>query len=543
VGLFMVVFSLLALSGPGRIDIVDGQARFEVAKSIALHGDAVVRNPAVWFSVFPGRGGQPFSYYRLPHSVLGALSILLSDLTGPDIDPRRHFWFVLVSAVAAAALACVYFWWFRRIGLRHGQALAWAIAGIVCTPAWYYGTSTFDDILAAVAVSTAVAFSLAIRPLRGLRWSLLSGLTFGLAFAVKEPLGAFALVGLCALDRQTDPTAHRVKRAFIFVSGLLLGIALYVAFELYKFPPGTKAAHEALLEVYVRPFPGHFVWGLLALGLSPCAGFVWYAPSAVLSLAGVSRAFPGDHRITRAFVASCAIFFGFIAAISFCKGDPAWGPRYLTPLYAVLWLAAPAGAARFRRGARVLLLSLGVGVQLLALSADPSTIHLRRGFSPALSAYYPIVHFDWRNAQLIDRPGELVDIWRARRDPGKAFSWSDPPTSQEDLLPWSQDGASVISHYKLLSSFRPWWVSYRYVPPDERPVSIGRTAVAFLGTFCLGAVFLAAGLRYCNRTRQEHMAGRALENHDCLRRDLSVRRGRDAAEELGDRSSAGAART
>ena len=502
VGIFLVVFSLLALSGPGRIDIVDGQARFEVAKSLAFHGDAIVRNPAVWFSVFPGRDGQRFSYYRFPHSVLGAVSILLSDLTGPNTDPRRHFWFVLVSAAAAASLACVYFWWFRRIGLRHAQAVAWAIAGIVCTPSWYYGTSTFDDILAALAVCAAVVFSLTIRSLPGLRWSFLAGASFGLAFAVKEPLGAFALIGICALDTPTDPAMRRATRACMFGLGLLLGIALYVGFELYKFPPGTKAAHGALLAKYVRPFPGHFVWGVLALGLSPCAGLVWYAPSVILSVAGVARAFQAEHRLRRAFVVSCIVFFGFIASISFCKGDPAWGPRYLTPLYAVLWLAAPAGAARFRRAATVSLLALSVGVQILALSADPGTIHLRRGFSPAVSAYYPVVHFVWRNAQLIDRPVELIDIWRARHDPGKEFSWSHPPTSQEDLLPWSEDGAGVISHYKILSSFRPWWVSYGYLPMEERPLAIRRTAGAFVGTFCLGTLLLVA-FRYRNPTRQE----------------------------------------
>ena len=495
VGIFMVVFSLVALSGPGRIDIVDGQARFEVAKSLALHGDAVVRNPAVWFSIFPGRDGQPFSYYRFPHSVLGAAAILVSDVTGPKTDPRRHFWFVLVSAAAAAALACVYFFWFTRTGLRHSQALAWAIAGIVCTPAWYYGTSTFDDILAALAASAAVVFSLAVRTFPGLRWAFLAGALFGLAFNVKEPLGAFALVGIWALDRGTDPNVRRVKRAGIFVLGLLLGFALYFGFDLYKFPPGTKAAHAALLAKYVPPFPGHFVWGLLALGLSPCAGFVWYAPSVVLSIAGVRRLFQGEHSIRHAFLVSCIVFFGFIAAVSFCKGDPAWGPRYLTPFYAVLWLAAPAGSTRFRSGATALLLLLSVAVQLLALSADPGTIHLRRSFPPALSAYYPIVHFDWRNAQLIDRPIELAGIWRARHDPGERFSWSDPPTSQENLLPWSEDGAKVISRYKLLNSFRPWWIGYRYIPIDERPVAIGRTVAWLLATLFTGTLFLALGRR------------------------------------------------
>jgi hypothetical protein len=41
VGLFLAVFGLLFLSGPGRIDIVDGQVRYEVARSMALYGDSL----------------------------------------------------------------------------------------------------------------------------------------------------------------------------------------------------------------------------------------------------------------------------------------------------------------------------------------------------------------------------------------------------------------------------------------------------------------------------------------------------------------------
>ena len=37
--------------------------------------------------------------------------------------------------------------WFRRVGLAPGAALLWALGGVFCTPSWFYGTSTFDDIL------------------------------------------------------------------------------------------------------------------------------------------------------------------------------------------------------------------------------------------------------------------------------------------------------------------------------------------------------------------------------------------------------------
>ena len=70
-GLGLSVFATVALSGPGRFDNVDGQTRYEVARSLVDHGDHVIRNPSVWFGVFPGRDGQPYTYYRFPQSFLG----------------------------------------------------------------------------------------------------------------------------------------------------------------------------------------------------------------------------------------------------------------------------------------------------------------------------------------------------------------------------------------------------------------------------------------------------------------------------------------
>src|SRR3954470_8782271 len=82
-GLFISVFAVVALTGPGRIDIVDGQARYEVARSLALNGDSAVRHSHVWFGVFPGPEARRYTYYRFPHSVLGAPAVWLADLAGP----------------------------------------------------------------------------------------------------------------------------------------------------------------------------------------------------------------------------------------------------------------------------------------------------------------------------------------------------------------------------------------------------------------------------------------------------------------------------
>src|SRR5437016_14379728 len=104
-GLLLVVLAVTALSGPGRIDIVDGQTRYEVARSLVEHGDSVIRDPEVWFAVMPGRGGQLYTNYRLPQSALGVVAIWLADATGPVSEMRRHFFFSLISPFAAAVLA------------------------------------------------------------------------------------------------------------------------------------------------------------------------------------------------------------------------------------------------------------------------------------------------------------------------------------------------------------------------------------------------------------------------------------------------------
>ena len=53
-GLFLAVFAVVALSGPGENDVADGYVRYEVARSLVEHGDVDIPDPKIWFTVFPG---------------------------------------------------------------------------------------------------------------------------------------------------------------------------------------------------------------------------------------------------------------------------------------------------------------------------------------------------------------------------------------------------------------------------------------------------------------------------------------------------------
>src|SRR5205814_1364161 len=139
-GLFLATFAVLGLTTPGRIDIIDGQGRYEIARSLYEHGDAVVRDPDLWFPIAPGRDGKPFTSSPLPHSLLAGPALWLADRPGPISEARRHFAFALIAPLAGAALAVAYAVAFRRRGMSPRAALAWAAAGVFCTPVWFYST-------------------------------------------------------------------------------------------------------------------------------------------------------------------------------------------------------------------------------------------------------------------------------------------------------------------------------------------------------------------------------------------------------------------
>ncbi len=128
-GLFLSVFAVVALSGPGQIDIIHGRVRYEVARSLVDHGDVDIQDPRIRMTILPGRGGRRYSQYRFPQSAAGVAAILASDASGPVCEARREFFFTLTSAVASGVLAVTYATLFRRLGRGPRACLLWAPAG------------------------------------------------------------------------------------------------------------------------------------------------------------------------------------------------------------------------------------------------------------------------------------------------------------------------------------------------------------------------------------------------------------------------------
>jgi hypothetical protein len=487
VGLFLAVFAVLALTGPGRIDIIDGQTRYEVARSLYEHGDVQIRDPDDWFPILPGPDGKIYSTYRLPHSALGVPAIALADLVGPSSEARRHFYFLMLSAVAGAVMAVAYAVWFAGHGHSPRSAVLWAAAGVFCTPSWFYSTSTFDDIFGATTVVLALTWAWLSRERGSVGWALLAGLAVGAAINWKQPLGIFLLPTLAAAYSRER---WRPRLAAI-LTGTAVGLVIYQLYEWYRFPPG----YAPPLAKFSPP-----VWNdrplvaAAALLVSPVCGAVWYFPPIVLGAAGLVRALRDNGVWAASVFLACLGFVAVICLFRFFKGDIGWGPRYLTPVFAVLWLFVPATAALAGRLCTGLLLGLGLVVQLLSLATDPHRAYIVADIPPHIMLYSDAVYYDLRVSHLFTRPGEIWDVLTSDAEPDAA-SPAPTPTYALPIPDQKLIDPAVARKYLVFADFRPWWCWQRHLDPADRPVDLVRTAVFLVGLFALGILLMTTGRR------------------------------------------------
>jgi hypothetical protein len=495
-GLALVVFAVVALSGPGRIDIDDGQARFEAGRSLVEHGDLAVRDPRVVWHRLPGRNGQDYTYYRFPQELIAAGCILVADATGPSSEGRRHFIFSLHGAVVAAALAALYATWFRRRGHNPTSAILWGAGGVFCTPNWYYATSTFDDAIGSLAVVAAVVLADVGRT--GRWWFLaLSAGCVGLALNCKPPLAAVLLPAMALADDTCRSSWTRVGRVVIFGSGLVIGYLAFIGYDELKFPPEVREIHDRIRAEQSHPiFAGNPVEALLDFTIGPSSGSLWYFPPIILCAAGIWNWLQSPKWLTAAAaVAMIVAVVGFCSLLAFYKGGVCWGPRYLTPVFAMTWLFAPSGVALLgKRPARLLLLA-GVGVQVLALAVVPERLHLERRVPSGFFYVNPWLYLRPEIGHVFNRPREVFDASLAPPSPeftpAPAPSFClpvfDPPYYTGPI------GIEGVRRYTLLNGFRPWLVTIPQLPSSDQPIDMGSTA-GFFGLLATTGFGILIGL-------------------------------------------------
>jgi hypothetical protein len=273
------------------------------------------------------------------------------------------------------------------------------------------------------------------------------------------------------------------QRVIAILLGLFVGLVVYQGYEWLRFPPGFEREAIKYNPPIWNPTP---LAAAVALIISPSCGAIWYCPPVLLGCGGLMRSWREDRLWASSVLLACIGFFATICMFAFFKGNIAWGPRYLTPVFAVLWLFTPPIVSRARSVNVAILLALGFVVQLLALSTDPHRVYIVNNARPDALFVSSELYYHLPTSHLFARPAEIVEVLTSDAVPTEA---SPAPSPTYALPPPGSEliEQSVARRYAVFADFRPWWCWQRHLPPEDRPVDLIATAELLLTVAAIGA--------------------------------------------------------
>ncbi len=308
-----------------------------------------------------------------------------------------------------------------------------------------------------------------------------------------------------------------------------LGCVACMMYERYKFPPGTTDPNAEFARNYGDIWTPNPIPGLTCFAFSFSCGIFFYCPVLYLALRGWNVWRRREPVFCWSVVAASLLFILFLSFVTYFKGEHGWGPRYLTPMFALWWLFTPNALSHVRAFVMRGLLAAGIVIQLLGLSVDPTRLFLATPIPLDYFVYDPWLTFHPSLSHLLQRPREIIEVI-SRHDPEPQFAPAPLPThagglhdvqtcrvaqmvaasfspEARNINPVIHTYTSVIMsgqatvkcmpgiyqqtarNYHIYNSLRPWWICQRVLPQSQRPVSIGETVLLLLGLGGVG-IFL-----------------------------------------------------
>ena len=540
-GVFLVVLGIYVLTSPGRIDIIDGEARFDVTYNWLVRGRPIFTDPWIGpLAGVPGRDGQLYSYYGAPPSIVAMPLVWLGiHVYRSAIEPTQ-FLFSLTSSILGAAIAPVLLLLYLELGVRLRTAILWTLVSSFATLVWPVSNSTFDNaqhaffalaalycaylsakrqsktlavlggLLAAVLIFYQEYFVLLVPflALATLEWTPKDNppgvpSTTTSESALTRADGAMKRIFRSALDLvreawdvQGDARSACVRYAF-FLGTSAMGVVLTLAYNDYRF--GSWFANGKRFHAG-PPVLGSPVMGLLTLLVSPGKSIFLYSPALVLGLLGFGQLRRRAPELAGAIAASSVALIMFFSFISFAGGDWCWGPRYLTPLLPFFALAFPFAAnLKLNRGVIVTVVALGLLVQVLALSVENQRFFFERGLNDFFWAENPTFYLT--HSALFARFSEVLSLRQGVPATARFFT----PVPQTDLATYALLGPLPpiprnlaplwMRNFKIFYLPRPWPLWMSYLPAERRPIEMSNWIVGLAGVSLLGSILVLLGLR------------------------------------------------
>ena len=416
-GAFFVILAFYLFFHQGRIDIIDGQFRFEVSKNILnLNGPnlsdywliqgALPTNPVT---------GHHYSYYTAPASLVPLPLMIVSRILLGSNVASDQFTFSLTSAFAGACIAPLLIAFYRRLKTPLLPALGWTAVFTIATLWWPGSETVFDQCQHGVVLlaMTLTAYDVAKHGRLGaaLTTGLLGGLLFNYRIPFVTLLPLFPVFWIIEARRKTDPSPAEktalIGQIALFCVGVGVGFAGYAFYNWIRF--GSISMPTFAGE---PPAIGNPIAGFLTLTVSPGKGLLWFSPSIFLAGFGIKQMLKAERGLGLLIICLSIMHLAEMSLLSFAGGDWCWGPRYMLPILPLWALFFP--YIQFSQAIRrvaYFLLGAGLFSQILGVSMDQHRFFFFRRLAPHFWVD-PWAYF--RYSQLAARPGEIVESFLGR---------------------------------------------------------------------------------------------------------------------------------
>jgi hypothetical protein len=539
------------LASPGRIDLIDGQVRYEVTMNWLTMGRPVLMDPGLaHLSGVTRRKGFTYSIYGAGASVAAMPLVWIGTFYDDPPGEATRFLFSLTTSVFGALAAAILYLFYAELGVAAKKALAWTGIGAFATLLWPASETTFDNGQHACLVLASVFLGFMSGKRRSPILAVLGGLVAGLLITYQEYFVLLIpVLALSTMDWSSWPGDGRTGGARVLFRpfGLVLKFDLRGAMREFKSPTGLSPAEvEALHRACLRfglfllatlagvgmalgynhlrfgsvfetgktrpeshpglPLFGNPLTGLLTLLVSLGKSIVLYSPPIILGFAGIRRLWRHKPQIGFVIVGSSVILLLFISTIAFPGGDWCWGPRYLVPLVPLWALAFPYVPIKngWRQGLVTAIVGLGLIVQCLAVSVEHQRFFFQRGLADFFWAEDPWFYF--KHSALAARPGEALSLIKGPPPEATLFNtYANPPTyttlGPPRGVPRSQ-APSWMRQFRVFYVPRPWPIWMWDIPHDQRGINLEAWLAGTFGVALLGFALLHGGLQKVARDRR-----------------------------------------
>jgi hypothetical protein len=546
-GLFLIVLAAYVLSNPGRIDVVDGQMRFDVAYNWLTVGRPVVRDR--WVTPImgvPGRDGANYSFYGAPASVLSMPLVWLGLHFDPQDIRTSEFLFCLTSSIIGALIAPVLFLFYLELGVELRAAFLWTMVASFATLVWPSSSTTFDNAQHAFFGLSAAYLGFLSSRRDARKLALAGGLMAGILILYQEyfllivPALAVSTLDWSALRKKLLSTESRepktgpasglsrlvsgmareirvpfalVREAFrgpgearssclrclCFLAGVSVGLLLSFGYNDLRFGSFFDSGKMRNFS-HRHPVWGNPLAGLPTLLISPGKSLFLYSPPLVLGILGIRSLWRRRPEAALVIVNASAALVLFMSCYAGLGGDWCWGPRYLTillPLWALAFPFIPVG--KVRRDAVLAIIGAGLLVQAMGLSVETQRFFFERGFHDYFWAEDPWVYF--KHSALFARVGETLSLADGPPSTARFFNsapgmdWytytilGPPAELPRNLSPvW-------MRMFQIYYLPRPWPLWLSWIRPALRPIDLRAWLLSLLTIAAAGCGLIYRGFR------------------------------------------------